>query len=104
MNYGTTKTSKTEEDGSSVTIIEDIHKGDIARTMKCVKVRQKISSSQQEMELFLDFALELQKKRANKKLTVDPKDPVTYPAFIWDFPKKDIDGSYFILKTWTEVL
>ncbi len=103
MKYGTAKTRKSDGD-TTVSIIEDFHKGDISRTIKCVKVRIKVNNSQQEMEEFIAFTKELMDKWNSGKLVIDAKDPETYPAIIWDLPKKNLDGSYFILKTVTEVL
>ena len=52
---------------------------------------------------FMRFTDEVAACRANGTLGIDKDDPSTKPAFVIDYPSKDIDGSYFIIKCYAVI-
>lgn len=103
MIHGTEKT--TFEVGEST--LSDIKKyngvyGD--KAIRSYRIKIKVLDTQQEMAEYLAFSKELSSLRKDNKLTVDKDDTTTYPAFIIQYPKIDVDGSYFIVKCYTVFL
>lgn len=94
----------TDTEGSTVTIIESVHKGQIAKRIKHFRVRIKVPDTQSETAEYLKFSDEIRMKREEGVLTSDKEDRTTLPSFVLEFPKHNEDGSYFILKCWSEVL
>ena len=89
------------EYGSERVIIRFYEAGEVIRKMKHYKVRVKINGSQDEMTEFIRFTDKMGEYRKAGKLVVDKNDPTTRPSFVLDYPKDDIDGSYFIIKCYT---
>ena len=104
MQYGVEKTIEDLDDGSTISSIDKYRKGKSANTVKHFRIRIKIYTSQQEMTEFINFTEELAKYRLDKILVTDREDPSTKPAFIIEYPKEDVDGSYFIVKNYCIML
>ena len=90
MDYGTERST-----------IRVYRNGEETRTLKHYKVRVKVNTTQDEMTEFIRFTDQLNDLRSKGNLTFDKEDPSTRPAFIIDYPKDNIDGSYFIIKSYT---
>lgn len=103
MNFGTQKT--TLSDGNtSISDVAKYHSGEVVHRLRTYRVKVKVISAQDEMTEFIRFTDELAKLRQKNKLGVDAEDPATYPSFLIKYPRYDVDGSYFVIKTWTEIL
>lgn len=100
MQYGTEKTTVTADDGSSVTTIAKYREGERERIIRHYRLRVRVRSSQDEMTEYIRFTEELSRCRQNNILTYDREDASTRPAFIIDYPKNDVDGSYFVIKNY----
>lgn len=101
MKHSTTKTSRNTEDGSVISDIV-IDNGDYGqKSIRNYRIRVKVLNAQEEMTEYIRFTKELAELRDRKNLTVDKDDPSTHPAFIIHYPKEDIDGSYFVVKSYT---
>lgn len=103
IEYGTQKTTY-NLNGMQIADVVKYRKGDVAISLRNYRVKIKVINAQDEMREFIRFTDELSKLRQNGKLTVDSDDPTTWPAFQIDYPKHDVDGSYFIVKCWTETV
>ena len=86
---------------TTLTKIQKYRQGEEAVALKNVKTRVKVYSSKEEMAEFIKFTEELSKLRGENKLAVDREDPSTRPAFVFDFPKENIDNGRFIIKCFT---
>lgn len=102
-DYGTEKTTSTLS-GDIIAELVKYHKGQPANRLRSFRIRVKVTSAQEEMSEFIRFTDELSKLRQQGKLTVDKEDPTTFPAFIIKYPKEDMDGSYFIIKSYTVIV
>jgi hypothetical protein len=98
--YGTESTTY-KIGNAQITKISKFRKGEETICLKHYRTRVKVNSSQDEMTEFIKFTDELAKYREQEKLVVDKDDSSTTPAFEFDFPKENRDGSYFIVKRFT---
>src|SRR6185369_10064490 len=103
MFFGTQKTTVISSDGATSDVVK-YHNGIPSRKLRSFRVKVKVISAQDEMTEFIRFTDDLAKLRQKNRLTVDPEDPTSYPAFLLQYPKHDVDGSYFVIKSWTEVV
>lgn len=87
--------------GTERTSIKIYRNGETARTLKHYKIRTKVTNSQEEMTEFIRFTSEVGKHRDDNTLAVERDDPSTRPSFVLEYPKENIDGSYFVIKCWT---
>lgn len=104
MNFGTKKQSAINEDGSVVSIVEDVFKGEVTKSFHQYFIRIKVDDSQGETAEYLKFTDKLRELRDTKRIYVDADDRQTIPAFMIHYPKKDIDGSYFVILNWCELM
>lgn len=95
MNFGTKKVS---------TVVEEVFKGEVTKTFQQYSIRVKVDNSQGETAEYLKFTDKLRELRDNKKIYVDADDRQTIPAFMIHYPKKNIDGSYFVILNWCELM
>lgn len=102
MKFGSEKTIfPLDVKGSTISTIVKYRNGDSERVMKHYRIRVKVSSALDEMTEFIRFTDELSRCRKNGTLTYDKEEPSTRPSFIIDYPKENIDNSYFIIKNYT---
>lgn len=101
--YGTESTTY-KIGNAQITKITKFRKGEEAFICKHYRTRVKVNGSQDMMTEFIKFTDELVKYRDKGKLVVDREDSSTCPAFEFDFPKEDFDGSYFIIKRFTIII
>jgi hypothetical protein len=102
-DYGTEKTTSTLN-GNEIADVVKYRRGEIAVRLRNYRVKVKVVNAQDEMSEFIRFTDELAKLRQQGKLTVDKDDATTFPAFIIQYPREDVDGSYFIIKSYTVVV
>jgi hypothetical protein len=101
MQYGREKTTYFLDDkGSKISTISKYRMGVSEKPLKHYQIRIHIKDVQDEMREFIKFSDELARYRKNGTLMVDKDDPSTKPAFIVEYPKEDIDGSFFIIKNY----
>jgi hypothetical protein len=84
-----------------ITKIQKFRDGEEAIALKHYRTRVKVRNSQEEMTEFIKFSNELSQLRSEGKLMVDREDPSTRPAFVFEYPKEDRDGGYFVIKCFT---
>jgi hypothetical protein len=102
-NYGTeTETTYLDNQGSTIDIISKIQNGDIKQRWKRVNLRIKVSDKRDETTQYLLFSDMIDEKRQAGVLIVRDSDPQTRPCFMVEYPKTDIDGTYFIIRSHTE--
>lgn len=104
MQYGQVRTSQEKDDGTAISVVEVIRDGLVVKSLRQFHIRVKVGDTQAETAEFLRFSDDLRLKREAGTLVIDREDASTIPAFLIDYPKKDIDGSYFVVKRWTELL
>jgi hypothetical protein len=101
VSFGTTRTVyPLDEKGSTIATISKSRNGDIERVIKHYRIRVKVGSPQDEMTEFIRFTDELSRCRKNGTLTYDRDDNSTRPSFIIEYPKENVDNSYFIIKNY----
>lgn len=72
--------------------------------MRNYRIRVKVADRNAEFWEYIQFTEEIAKLKAAGRLTVDKDDMLTYPTFIVQYPKVDLDGSYFVIKCYTVFL
>lgn len=103
MNYGQEKQTTTlDDEGSTISKVITFFNGNPSKVIKQFRIRIKVGSAQQEMSEYIKFTDELRKKREAGVLVKEKDDPSTIPAFVIDFPRFDEDGTYFVIKSWSE--
>lgn len=105
MLYGTERTTTTLDDqGSTLTVINKIREGRTVKTFKQYNVRVKVRDSKEEMAEYLKHAESIRGLRTSGQLVIkDNDDNTLVPSFRIEYPKTDMDGSYFIIKSWSQV-
>lgn len=103
MKFGTIEITNTIDSNSSITDIEQYNDGQIVKNLVKHKMRVKVADVKQEMIEFMKFSDDMHKKRKSNKLAVLKDDVSTLPSITLQFPRFNEDGSYFVVKTWTEV-
>ncbi len=105
MKYGVEKESTAIDNlGSTVTLIKKIRGSEVTSIQKQYKVRIKVFNQEDERTEYRQFSDFISKKKGEGKLVVKDDDQTTRPNFLVEHPKHDVDGSYFIIKSWTEAL
>lgn len=102
-DFGTEKTTSTLGDNQIADVVK-YRRGEVAVRLRNYRVKVKVINSQDEMGEFIRFTDELAKLRQQGKLTVDRDDATTYPAFVIQYPREDLDGSYFVVKCYTVIV
>lgn len=104
MKYGTEKTTyPLDDDGSALVSIKKYRNGNVERTFRHYRIRIHVAGPKEELAEFIRFTEEIARCRQNNTLSVDKEDASTRPSFIIEYPSKDIDGSYFVIKSYTVV-
>lgn len=105
MKYGTMETTTVTDDlGSTVTSIQKIREGAVAKAYQKHAPRYRVANKKEEMTEYIRFTDLLTKKRLLNRLVIKDEDPTTMPAFRIEYPKYDVDGSYFVVMCWTEIV
>lgn len=105
--YGTSTTMYVVEkpnEVNTVEIIDNISGDNVFSTFKRVTLRIRVHNKQEETTQFLLFSDLVEEKRQTGKLVLRDTDPATRPQFMIEYPKKDIDGTYFIIRSHTELV
>lgn len=102
MRFGIERlTTSLDNNGSTLTIINTIREGKVIKSYKQRNERVKVFNSKEEMAEYLKHA-ELIRDKRKLGLLVTKEDPSLQPTFKVEYPKYDEDGSYFVVKSWTE--
>lgn len=105
VKFGTEKTiSVLDEQGSTLTVIKKWRKGEVTKSYKQFKERYKVSSQKEQMVEFMRHSEKILEKHKAGILVIKDEDPMLYPAFWTEYPKFDVDGSYFVVSQWTELV
>jgi hypothetical protein len=104
MEYGRQETGVTDDDGSVISRVENMYRGEVANSFQHFYLRVKVEGSQGETAEYLKFTDKMRELRDKKQLYIDPDDKQTIPAFMILYPKKNIDNSYFVILNWCEYL
>jgi len=89
--------------GTERSILTTYFDSKIVKTTKHYRIRIKVRNAQEEMTEYIRFTQEITKFKEEGRLIIE--DDQTYePAFIIKYPKKNIDGSYFIIKNYCIVV
>ena len=105
--YGTeTKTYETEHGNAQhkVDVIESLKDFKVFSTYKRITVRIKVRTKQDETTQYLLWSDMIDLARADGKLLTRDSDPATSPSFIIEYPKHDIDGAYYVIRSHTEIV
>jgi hypothetical protein len=103
MKYGTEKeTTTTDSNGSTLTIIKKWRDGEVMKTYRQVQDRVKVTNINEETAEYIKHTDRVREKKKLGLLVVKDEDKTLAPTFIIEYPKHDIDGSYFVVSSWTE--
>lgn len=104
-NYGTeVETTYLDDNRSTIDIISKFQNDDIKQRWKRVNLRIKVYGKQDETTQYLLFSSLIDEKRRAGLLIVRDSDPSTRPSFTVEYPKTDHDGSYFVIRSHTELI
>lgn len=103
--WGTeTETTFLDRQGSTVEIIKKIEHGNVQQRWKRITLRIKVADKREETTQFLLFSDLIAEKRKSGTLIVRDGDPATFPSFLIDYPKSAGNGTYFIVRSFTELV
>jgi hypothetical protein len=104
MRYGTeSETTELDNMGSTLTLIRKVRDYQVATTYKKFSIRVKVRDSKEEMAEYIKHTDSIREKKEEGVLVL--KESADYmPTFIVEYPKFNEDGSYFIIKSWTEYI
>ena len=101
FTHSTIKTNFPIDDNSTI-VDTTINNGTYGtKTTRTYRIRIHVKNSQEEMTEYIKFTNEVSDLRKKNKLTVDKDDSLSHPSFVIQYPKENIDGSYFIIKNYT---
>lgn len=104
MKFGQERTTtELDNQGSTLTVIKKWRKGEVTKTYKQFKERYKVSNQKEQMVEFMRHSDKILEKHKAGLLVIRDDDPLLYPAFWTEYPKVDIDGSYFVVSQWCEL-
>jgi hypothetical protein len=102
MNYGSTKTIyPIDESGSTIVRVETYWRGSVTKVHMQYRIRVKVYSAKEELTEYLKFTDEIANRRKDGTLAYDRDDMSSRPSFIIEYPKENVDGGYFIIKSYT---
>lgn len=106
MRFGIEKSTTTTDDlGSTITIMRKIRDYEVMKTYKQIKNRVKVRDAKEEMAEYLKHTDKIrEKKDLGILLATDRDDPTLVPAFTIEYPKHNVDGTYFVVSSWTEIV
>jgi hypothetical protein len=103
MRFATEKeTTELDSLGSTVTIIRKVNGEDVNDVQKQYRIAILVHSAVEEKSQYDHFTAKVAELRATGRLVVKDKDPASLPSFSIEYPKSTGDGSYLVIKTWTE--
>lgn len=103
--YGTeTETTYLDQDKSTIDIISNIKDYAVTTKFKRISVRVKVGDKKEETTQYLLFSDLIDQRRKDGTLIVRDADPANRPSFAIEYPRTDVDGSYFIIRTHTELM
>lgn len=91
-----------DEHGSFEEEITPIHDYQVKSRLRRICVRVKVTNKQAETTEYLRFTDLIEQKRQEGVLYA--KDERSLPSFVLEFPKKKINGEYFVVRTYTEIV
>ena len=101
MQYGNTKTTyPIDESGSTITTIDTYWRDQLTKAIKQYRIRVKVYNHEEELAEYIRFTDDIAKHRCEGTLTCDKEDMTTKPSFVIDYPKDNIDNSWFIIKSY----
>ncbi|GAC1501805.1 MAG: hypothetical protein NVS1B10_06220 [Candidatus Saccharimonadales bacterium] len=103
IQFGSETTITTDANGQ-VEETNHIADYDTRHKLKKISRRIKVHNKQDETTEYLKFSKLMHELRDKKILAVNERDHTTRPSFVLLFPKTDIDGSYFVIVTYTELM
>lgn len=98
------ETTVLDDQGSTLDVIKSIANYDLKKAFKRYSIRVKVNNKKDETTEYLNFSEMIAEKRRAGLLVLRDPDPDTRPSFCVDYPKTDTDGSYFIIRTHTEII
>lgn len=99
MKFGTIITKHVDGD-QTVRDIDKYRNGEVEHALRHYKWRVKVANSQAEMEEYLRFTEDIARFHQLGTLAFDKDDPSTKPCFIIEYPKENVDGAYFVIKSY----
>lgn len=93
-----------DKDESKVEYIRNIKDFDVHSAFKRTSVRVHVHNQKEEMVEFLTFSKLIAEKIEAGTLVRGDRDPSLRPTFVVEYPKTSIDGSYFVIRTFTELM
>ena len=103
MQFGEeTETKTLDQHDSTVSVTTRYHNFEPKKLLRKHAIRKKVLSKQEEMTEYLTFTDMIELKRKTGELVISDTDPTTKPSFIIEYPKNNIDDSYFIVMMYTE--
>jgi hypothetical protein len=96
------ETTELDEYGSTLSLIKVIRKGEVVKSYKQYSNRVKVRDHKEEMAEYIRHTDRLKEKKESGQLVTHK--PELTPAFIVEYPKFDIDGSYFVVSSWAEFI
>lgn len=105
MKFGTEKTTTDLDDiGSTGSLVNIYRDGEVAKSYKQFKIRVKVADTQQEMAEFIRWSDDMREKRKDGTLVLERTEDNLMPTFTVQYPRFDNDGSYFVVRCWTETV
>lgn len=89
--------------GSTLKIIRKVHGKTVSARYKQYRIRMKVYDKAEEGYEYQKFTDMIAEKRKTAVLVRKETDPSYLPSFIIDYPVANKDGSYFVIKCWTEL-
>jgi hypothetical protein len=103
--YGTeTEGTFTDANGSTVEVIANYKDLEVMSRFKRISVRIKVIDKRDETTQYLLFSDLIEEKRQAGTLVVRDADPHSRPSFTIEYPKTNIDGTYFVVRSYTELI
>jgi C4-type Zn-finger protein len=91
-----------DNDGSTVEEITNMVDYSAKTNFRRATFRVKVENKQQETEEYIKWSNQVEEKRRAGTLVI--KDDLTKPQFVLEYPKTDQDGSYFVIRSFTEII
>lgn len=104
MHGRITVTSLLDDLGSTLSVIKTVRGEVVVKTFEKRCLQDKVHNAREEMALYLKHSERIREKRKQGVLLVRDDDPTLLPSFTAKYPKKDIDGSYIVESSWTEIV
>lgn len=96
------ETAEIDSLGSAVTIIRKVNGNDVNDVQKQYRIVIRVGNDAEAKQQQEHFVAKLNDLRSSGKLVIKDKDPSTIPSFMYDYPRSNSDGSFLVIKSWTE--